>query len=105
MMPDANATEVTCPRCSGKMFAVIPQARVFDFPEFSGVIVSHERVETCPHCAANYIALIDRQELAKIGTIPLIWRQVETNKSAVVPPSSAEIHAVNVTSMGRKDGD
>ena len=74
-----------CTSCGSKIAARIPPYRVYNFPECSGIVMGHERLQACPGCGAQYVALIGGVKDAKIE---LVWKEVKTNASAIKAPSS-----------------
>lgn len=73
-----------CLVCGQQIGARIPPYRVFNFPEASGVVIGHERFQKCPKCSAQYVALIGGVKDAKIE---LVWKQVQTNETAIAAPT------------------
>lgn len=77
--------QFACVICKEQIAARIPPYRVFNFPDVSGVVMGHERLQKCGQCGAQYIALIGGVKDAKIE---LVWRQVQTNETAIATPSN-----------------
>ena len=51
-------SQFKCGTCQNDMMARLPTMRVFNFPECSGVVMSHERMSKCPQCGTVYIPLL-----------------------------------------------
>lgn len=72
-----SMAQFNCASCGKPMAARIPNLRVFNFPESSGVVMAHERIAKCPHCSMIYIPLISG--LGKQNEIQIAWKPIGDN--------------------------
>lgn len=61
-----------CSTCNSVVVARIPAMRVYNFPEVSGVVVGHERLQKCPKCQTMYVPLI--KGVDNNGKIEWVWK-------------------------------
>lgn len=75
-MDDAKAAicKFNCMRCQTPIMARIPSMRIYNFPEMSGCIMSHERQTKCPQCQTSYVPII--QSVSGGGQLQFGWREV-----------------------------
>lgn len=64
----------TCAGCQTEMMGKIPAMRIYNFPESSGCVMSHERPSKCPGCGAIYAPII--QSISSNGMMTFGWRRV-----------------------------
>jgi len=93
-------SQFKCGTCQNDMMARLPTMRVFNFPEASGVVMSHERMSKCPSCGTVYVPLI--KSVKQTGEIELVWKAVQTQETAVKPPSEEKKHEGKKTLTGRE---
>ncbi len=75
-----------CGGCKTEMIGKIPALRIYNFPESSGAVMSHERYSKCPKCGAMYLPII--QAIAANGMMTFGWRQAPK-------PNTIELSGVN----------
>jgi hypothetical protein len=76
-------SQFKCGTCGNQMMARIPPMRVYNFPEVSGVVMSHERMSKCPNCQSVYVPLI--KAVKPSGEIELVWKVISTNEITATP--------------------
>lgn len=80
-----SMAQFNCGSCAKPMAARLPNLRVFNFPESSGVIMAHERIAKCPHCGMIYLPLIGG--LGKNNEIQVAWKPIgERDQSQTLSP-------------------
>jgi hypothetical protein len=91
-MPQPIPTmKITCAKCQGEMIVRIPQMRLFNAQDLSSITWVHNRLEKCPNCGAQYLNML--QGIDPEGRIQLSYVPVETNESAIVPPTDQNMAA------------
>ena len=86
-------SQFNCGTCQEPMMARIPPFRVFNFPESSGVVMTHERVSKCPKCGTVYIPII--KNVKQGGELELVWKALSVPE--IKAPTAAEIEHIKNT--------
>ena len=86
-------SQFACGTCHEPMMARIPPFRVFNFPECSGLVMSHERMSKCPKCGTVYVPLI--KGVKQSGEMELVWKAISTPE--IKAPTQEEIQKVTST--------
>lgn len=93
--------KINCAQCKSEMLVRTPAFRLFNFPDASGFVFTHTRVDKCPECGVVYICMLSG--IDGEGHIMLAWTPVQTKESAIVAPTDKNMQsALEATSLANK---
>lgn len=87
MLPTgASVMEMKCLTCDKPMTVRVPPPRIFNGPDVSVMVFTHEKLDECPSCKQLYLFLLNPFDAE--GNLSFKWTKVTARTPPTITPAT-----------------